>query len=223
MLLSGSPVGFQGVEVGAAAAKNTVLWEEVEIGEERLGIARGEAEGNRVVVGMAAADVVRECMSEVAVGSNEHILVAVMKGDMVAGWEVGCMTEVEVDMVEPSSSGDEGLVVADIVAREAELEGVAGADIAGWETEPDKADTGKAAEKMSSIAVVVVRAAAHNYGKYKIVDMVEEAEMMFAEEGRILATRERIVGEAEKMFVEGEHILATMENIVGGLGPTGND
>lgn len=117
VLLPGSPVGFQGVGVAAAAAKNTVLWEEVEIGEEGLGIARGEAEGNRIVVGMAAVDVVRECMSEVAVGSNEHILVAVMKGDMIAGWEVGCMTEVEVDMVEPSSSGDEGLVVADIVAQ----------------------------------------------------------------------------------------------------------
>lgn len=202
-----------------------VLWEEVEIGEEELGIAQGEAEGNRIVVGMAAAEVVRVCVSEVAVGLNEHILAAVAKGNMVADWEVECMTEVvEVGMVEPSSSGDEGMVVADIVVREAELdEEVAVADIAGCETEPDEADTGEAAEKMTHIAVVVVRAVAHNYGGYKIADMIEEAETLFVEEEHILATRERIVGEAEKVFVEGEYILATRENIVGELGPTGND
>lgn len=201
-----------------------VLWEEVEIGEEELGIAQGEAEGNRIVVGMAAAEVVRVCVSEVAVGSNEHILAAVVKGNMVADWEVECMTEVvEVGMVEPSSSGDEGMVLADIVVQEAELdEEVAGADIAGSETEPDEADTGEVAEKMTHIAVVVVRAVAHNYGGYKIADMIEEAEMLFVEE-HILGTRERIVGEAEKVFVEGEYILATRENIVGELGPTGND
>lgn len=46
--------------------------------------------------------------------------------------------------------------------------------------------------------------------------------MMFAEEKRILAIREHIVGEAEKRFAEGEHILATKESIVGKLGPAGN-
>lgn len=166
-------------------------------------------------------------MSEVAVGLDEHILVAVMRKDMVAGWEVGCMTEVaevEVGMVEQSNSVDEGMVMADIVMREAELdEGVAEADTAGRETGPDEVDTGKAAEKMVSIDVVVVRATAHNYGAYKIVDMVEEVEIMFDEEEHILATRRRIVGEAEKVLVGGEHILATRENIVGELGPTGND
>lgn len=88
--------------------------------------------------------------------------------------------------------------------------------------EPAEADTGKAAEKMKNIAVVVVRAPAHNYGAYKIADMIEEAEMMFAEEERILETMEHIVGVAEKRFAEGEHILATKESIVGELGPTGN-
>lgn len=200
----------------AGAAKKMVFWEEVEIGEEGLGIAQEEAEGNRIVVGMAAAEVVRECMSEVAVGLDEHILAAVMKGGMVAGWEVGCMTEVvEVGV---NSSGDEGMVVADIVVRKAELdEGMTAAEIVG-ETEHDEVDTGKAVGKMLSIAVAVVRAGAH-----KIADMVEETEKMFAEEERILATKQRIVGEAEKMFVEWEHILATRENIVGELGPvTGN-
>jgi hypothetical protein len=183
------------------------------------------AEGNRIVVGMAAAEVVRECMSEVEMDLDEHILAAVMKGYVVAGWEVGCMTEVvEVGMVESSSSGDEGMVVIDIGVQEAVLDvGVAGADIAGWETEPDGVETGKAAEEMSSIAVVVVKAMAHNYGAYKIADMVEETEMMFDKEERILATRGCIVGKAERVLVEGEYILATRENIVGELGPTGND
>lgn len=45
---------------------------------------------------------------------------------------------------------------------------------------------------------------------------------MFAEEERILATREYIVGEVGKAFVEGEHILAKRENIVVELGPTGD-
>lgn len=228
LLLPGSPACFQEVAAVAAGAKNMVLWKEVEIGKEGLGIVQGEAEENRIVVGMAAAEVVRGCMSEVAVGLDEHILAAVMKGDMVAGWEVWCMTEVaaavEVGMVEPSSSGDEGIVVADIAVQEAVLdEGVAGADIAGWATEPDGVDTGKAVEKMTRIAVVVVRVAAHNYGVYKIADMVEEAEVMFDKEERILATRECIVGEAEKVIVEGEYILAMRENIVGELGPTSND
>lgn len=131
VLLPASPVGFQTVAVVEAVAKNMVLWEEVEIGEE--GIVQEEAEANRIVVGMVAAEVVRECMSEVAVGLDEHILVAVMRGDTG--------DEVELD------------------------EGVVGADIVGWETEPAEADTGKAAEKMKNMAVVVVRvAAADNYG-----------------------------------------------------------
>jgi hypothetical protein len=181
-------VGFQEVAGVVVEAKNMVLWEGVETGEEE--VAQEEAEGNRIVVGMVVAEVVRECMSEVAVGLGEHILAAVMEGD----------------------TGDE-----------AELdEGVVGADIVGWETEPAEADTDKAAETMENIAVVVVRAAAHNYGAYKIADMIEEAEVLFAEEERILATKEHIVGEAEKVFVEGEHILATGENIVGELDPTGN-
>lgn len=162
-----------------------VLWEEAEIGEE--GIAQGE--GNKIVVGMVVAEVVRECMSEVADGLDEHILVAVMKGD----------------------TGDE-----------AELDEGVGAGIAGWETEPAEADTGKAAETMENNAVVVARAVAHNYGAYKIADMIEEAEMMFAEEERILAIWEHIVGEAEKRFAEGEHTLATKESIVVELGPAGN-
>jgi hypothetical protein len=121
-----SPVGFQGVVVAAAEAKNMVLWEEAEIGEE--GIA--QEEGHKIAVGIVVAEV-GECMSEVAV-QDEHILAAVVKGD----------------------TGDE-----------AELdEGVVGAGIAGWETEPAEADTGKAAETMENIAVVVARAVAHNYG-----------------------------------------------------------
>lgn len=197
-----SPVGFQGVVVVVAAAKNMVLWEEAAIGEE--GIA--QEEGNKIVVGMVVAEVVRECMSvvavgivvaeegecmsEVAVGQDEHILAAVVKGD----------------------TGDE-----------AELdEGVVGAGIVGWETEPAEADTDKAGETMENIAVVVARAVAHNYGAYKTADMIEEAEMMFAEEKRNLAIREHIVGEAEKRFAEGEHILATKGSIVWKLGPSGN-
>lgn len=84
-----------------------------------------------VAVDIVVAEV-GECMSEVAVGLDEHILAAVVKGD----------------------TGDE-----------AELdEGVVGAGIAGWETESAEADTGKAAETMENIAVVVARAVAHNYG-----------------------------------------------------------
>lgn len=75
VLLPVSLVGFQGVAVAAAAAKNVVLWEEVEIGEV------AQEEGNKIVVGMVVAEVVRECMSEVAVGPDEYILAAVMKGD----------------------------------------------------------------------------------------------------------------------------------------------
>jgi hypothetical protein len=139
---------------------------------------------------MVVAEVVRECMSEVAVGLDEHILAAVMKGDTG--------DDMELD------------------------EGVVGAGIAGWETEPAEADTGKAAETMENIAVVAARAVTHNYGAYKTADMIEEAEMMFAEEERILATRERIVGEAEKMFAEGVHILVTKESIVWELGTADN-
>lgn len=120
-----------------------VLWEEAEIGEE--GIA--QEEGHKIVVGMVVAEVVRECMSAVAVG----IVVA----------EVGeCMSEVAVQ--------DEHILAAVVkgdTGDEAELdEGVVGAGIAGWETEPAEADTGKAAETMENIAVVVARAVAHNYG-----------------------------------------------------------
>lgn len=129
----------------------------------------------------------------------------------------------EVGKVEQSNSVDEGMVMADIVVREAEIDEEVGADVEERETGPDEVDTGKAEEKMVSIDGVVVRAAADNYGAYKIVDMVEKAEIMFDEEERILATRRRIVGEAEKVFVDGEHILAMREHIVEEFGPTGDD
>lgn len=79
--LLGSHVGFPEV---VAAVKNTVLLGKVVVGGEGLGIAQGVEEGNRVAVGMAAAEGVQECMSEVAVGLDEHILAAVMKENMVA-------------------------------------------------------------------------------------------------------------------------------------------
>lgn len=203
VLPSASPVCFQGVVVVvAAAAKNMVLWEEAEIGKE--GIAQGE--GNKIVVGMVVAEVVRECMSAVAV-------------DMVVAEVVrGCMSEVAVGL-------DEHILVAVMkgdTGDGAELDEGVGAGIAGWETEPAEADTGKAAETMENNAVVVARVVAHNYGAYKIADMIEEAEMMFAEEERILAIWEHIVGEAEKRFAEGEHILAAKGSIVVELGPAGN-
>lgn len=53
--LPGSPVGFPEVVAVVVAAKNTVLWGKVVIGGEGLGIA-GE-EGNRIAVGMSAAEV----------------------------------------------------------------------------------------------------------------------------------------------------------------------
>jgi hypothetical protein len=189
--------------VVVAVAKNMVPWGEVEIGEE--GIAQEEAEGNRIVVGMVVAEVVWERMSGVAVGLDEHILAVVIERD----------TGNEAEL-------DEGVVEADIAGWETEPAEADTGRAAEWETELVEADTGRAAEMMENIAVVVVRvrAAAHNYGVYVIADMIEEEEM-FAEEERILATREHIVGEAEKAFVEGEHILATRENIVGELG-TGN-
>lgn len=82
--LLGSHVGFPEVVAAVAAVKNTVLLGKVVVEGEGLGIAQGVEEGNRVAVGMAAAEGLQECMSEVAVGLDEHILAAVMKENMVA-------------------------------------------------------------------------------------------------------------------------------------------
>jgi len=191
-----SLAGFQGVAVGEAVEKSTMVtvMEKIEFGVEGLGFAQVEVDGNRIVVGTAAAGEVLECTSEVAVRS---ILAAGMKEDMVTGWEVVHMAEVlevEVEVmgwevvhisevaeavVEVSSSGNEGMAAADMVV---------------WEVEADESDTGGVVGKVANIAVVVARVA-HNSVACKTVDLVEEVAKRFVEE-YILAMRVGIVGES---------------------------